>query len=139
MANSTRPHRLIGAKNDGQAAREKWPTRRSATCGWILPTNATVENYRRDLDLDTAVAGVSYTANGVHFKREIFSSAPSTRLLVVRLTADKPGQISFTAGLTHAAKGRRERGTQSACRSSAQRATLVIYGVNGAARCIRAR
>src|SRR5277367_1891486 len=28
-----------------------------------FPTNAAVENYRRDLDLDTAVATVSYTAN----------------------------------------------------------------------------
>src|ERR1019366_1182061 len=56
--------------------------------------NAPVENYHRDLDLDTAVATVSYTANGVHFKREIFSS-PVDQVIAVRLTADKPGQISF--------------------------------------------
>jgi len=43
-----------------------------------FPTPATVENYRRDLNLDTAVASVSYTVNGVTFKREIFAS-PWTR------------------------------------------------------------
>jgi alpha-L-fucosidase 2 len=31
-----------------------------------FPANGTVENYRRDLNLDTAVATVSYTVNGVH-------------------------------------------------------------------------
>ena len=51
-----------------------------------FPTNAVVENYRRDLNLDTAVASVSYTANGVYFKREIFSS-PVDQVIVVRLTA----------------------------------------------------
>jgi alpha-L-fucosidase 2 len=53
-----------------------------------------VENYRRDLDLDTAVASVSYTAKGVHFKREIFSSTVD-QVIVIRLTADQPAQISF--------------------------------------------
>jgi alpha-L-fucosidase 2 len=37
----------------------------------VFPTNTTVTDYRRDLDLDTAVATVSYTANGVRFKREM--------------------------------------------------------------------
>ena len=63
-----------------------------------VPVNGAVESYRRDLDLDTAVATVSYTANGVHFQREIFSSAVD-QVIVVRLTANQPGQISFTASL----------------------------------------
>ena len=70
----------------------------TAICFWTFPTNATVDDYRRDLNLDTAVAGVSYTANGVHFKREIFCS-PVDQVIVVRLTADQPGQIFFTAEL----------------------------------------
>jgi alpha-L-fucosidase 2 len=89
---------------------------------WLdFPTNAAVENYRRDLDLDEAVAGVSYAANGVRFRREIFSSA-ADQVLVVRLTADSPGQISFTVGLTtpHKAAVKVEPGD-----------TLVMSGVNG--------
>jgi alpha-L-fucosidase 2 len=59
---------------------------------------ANVENYRRDLNLDTAVVTVSYTANGVRFTREVFSS-PVHQVIVVRLTADQRGAISFTAGM----------------------------------------
>jgi len=63
-----------------------------------FPTPATVENYRRDLNLDTAVASVTYTSGGVKFTRAIFSS-PVDQVIVVRLTADKPGQVSITAGM----------------------------------------
>jgi alpha-L-fucosidase 2 len=58
-----------------------------------------VEDYRRDLDLDTALATVSYMQDGVKFTREIFSS-PVDQVIVVSLTADKPRAISFTATLT---------------------------------------
>lgn len=88
-----------------------------------FPTNANVTDYRRDLDLDTAVASVCYTANGIHFKREIFSS-PVDQLIVVRLTADQPGQISFTAGLNT---------PQVATMTTEGPDTLVISGINGAA------
>ena len=61
-----------------------------------FPAPQSVSDYRRELDLDTALAHVQYTANGVHFTREYFISAEH-QVLVMRLTADKPGQISFTA------------------------------------------
>ncbi|MGH9665841.1 MAG: glycoside hydrolase family 95 protein [Bryobacteraceae bacterium] len=52
--------------------------------------------YRRELDLGEAVAHVEYEAGGVHYRREVFSSAPD-QAIVVRLTAGKPGKISFDA------------------------------------------
>ena len=58
-----------------------------------------VENYRRDLNLDTAVTSVSYTIEGIEYKREVFST-PVDQVIVMRLTANKPGKISFTAGMT---------------------------------------
>ncbi len=57
-----------------------------------------VTGYTRWLDLKTGIASVEYTANGVKFKREVFSSAPD-QVIVVRLTADKPRSISFKASL----------------------------------------
>jgi alpha-L-fucosidase 2 len=63
-----------------------------------FPTPGSVSDYRRELDLDTAIACVQYTAHGVRFTRECFISAVDY-VLVMRLTADKPGQISFTAAL----------------------------------------
>ncbi|AHM63133.1 alpha-L-fucosidase [Flammeovirgaceae bacterium 311] len=53
-------------------------------------------DYRRSLDLETAIASVSYRSGGINFKREIFSSAPD-QALVVRLTADKANVLSFKA------------------------------------------
>jgi alpha-L-fucosidase 2 len=57
-----------------------------------------VADYERNLDIRDAVAGVSYTAGGVKFTREIFASAPA-QAIVVRLTADQPGKLSFIARL----------------------------------------
>lgn len=64
-----------------------------------VPTNGPVSDYRRELDLATAVAGVSYTMNGVRFQREVFSSA-ADQVIAIRLTADHGGQINFTVGLS---------------------------------------
>jgi alpha-L-fucosidase 2 len=51
-------------------------------------------NYYRDLDMSTGVSTVSFTYNGVKYKREIFVSYPD-RVLVMQVTADKPGKVSF--------------------------------------------
>ena len=56
-------------------------------------------DYRRSLDLDTAIATVSYRLGEATFTRQAFSSAPD-QVLVVRMTCDKPGKIGFTASLT---------------------------------------
>ncbi len=58
-----------------------------------------ISEYRRTLDLETAVAAVSYRIGDATFKREVFSSAPD-QVLVVRMTCDKPGKLGFTANLT---------------------------------------
>ena len=66
---------------------------------WIdFGKNSEYTNYHRELDLDRAVVTVSYQQDGVQFKREIFSSNPG-RVLVMRLTADKKGALSFISHL----------------------------------------
>jgi alpha-L-fucosidase 2 len=64
-------------------------------------------SYRRELDLDSGIASVHYTANGVRYLREVFASAPG-RCIVVRLTADKPGSISFRATIDRPADAKSE-------------------------------
>ena len=54
--------------------------------------------YYRDLDLNTAIASVSYTADGVRYHREVFISHPD-HVLVLRITANKKKSISFSARL----------------------------------------
>ena len=58
----------------------------------------TPEEYRRELDLDTALVRVSYRVEGVRYLREVFASAPD-QVLVVRVSADAPGQVAFSAVL----------------------------------------
>jgi alpha-L-fucosidase 2 len=62
-------------------------------------SNAVPMNYRRELDVASAVARVSYELGGVKFKREIFVSQPD-QVMVVRLTADRPGALSLRASLS---------------------------------------
>ncbi|HVZ97244.1 MAG TPA: glycoside hydrolase N-terminal domain-containing protein [Chitinophagaceae bacterium] len=61
-------------------------------------TGRKITDYKRWLDLKTGITGVQYKAGGVTYQREIFSSAPD-QTIAVRITADKPGSISFTAEL----------------------------------------
>lgn len=56
------------------------------------------ESYQRDLNLHNAISSLSYTIKGVAYKREVFTSFPGKALLM-RITANKPGSISFNTGL----------------------------------------
>jgi alpha-L-fucosidase 2 len=56
-------------------------------------------SYHRELDMTRGVVVVTYQQNNIKFKREIFISYPD-RALVMRLTADKKGALSFSSGLT---------------------------------------
>jgi alpha-L-fucosidase 2 len=54
-----------------------------------------ISDYRRELDLDSAIARVTYRADGATYKREAFASYPDG-LVVLHFTADNPGHVSFT-------------------------------------------
>jgi len=56
------------------------------------------ESYRRELDLDQAVARVSYRKGETVFSREVFSSAPHG-VLVVRLESSSPGGLDCNVSL----------------------------------------
>ncbi len=60
-----------------------------------FPGHKKATKYYRDLDISRAVASVSYQLDGVTYRREMFSSFPD-QVLIVRLTASKPGRLSFT-------------------------------------------
>ena len=92
-----------------------------------FPESASVEKYRRDLNLDTAVAAVNYSANGIHYSRATFAS-PVDQVIAVRLTADKKGSISFVARL---------QTPQKATLSTEAGGNLVLKGTNGDSRGIK--
>jgi alpha-L-fucosidase 2 len=57
------------------------------------------EEYRRELDLNDAIVRVRYRVGDLVFRREVFASAVH-QAIVVRLTCDHPGHLSFSAALT---------------------------------------
>ncbi|QRR00230.1 glycoside hydrolase family 95 protein [Dyadobacter sandarakinus] len=61
-----------------------------------FPGHESFQNYYRELDIERAVAKTSYQVDGVTFTREVISSLPD-QVIAVRLTADKPGKLSFAA------------------------------------------
>lgn len=55
-------------------------------------------DYRRELDLDTGIARVSWRRGDAVFTREVFSSAPD-QVIVVRLSAGKTGRIDLAVSM----------------------------------------
>lgn len=63
-----------------------------------FPDHRDATGYRRDLDLDAAVATTRYEVGGATFTRRVFASHPD-RVIVVRVECDRPGRVSFSARL----------------------------------------
>ncbi|WP_454853531.1 glycoside hydrolase family 95 protein [Promicromonospora soli] len=76
--------------------------------------------YYRQLDLTTATALTSFVVEGVRHRRETFVSAPD-QVVVMRLTADAPGAVSFTATFDSA---------QRTTTVSPDAATIALDGVS---------
>ncbi|WP_347840151.1 glycoside hydrolase family 95 protein [uncultured Draconibacterium sp.] len=64
-----------------------------------FPKHAKFTNYYRELNLQNAIFTTSYTVDKVEFKREVFVSEPD-QVVVVKLSASKPGQLTFVADLS---------------------------------------
>jgi alpha-L-fucosidase 2 len=64
----------------------------------------TIGDYRRELNLDEGIVRVGFRAGDAGFTREVLASAPD-RVLVARLTCERPGAISFVASLARSECG----------------------------------
>ncbi|GAB2591796.1 glycoside hydrolase family 95 protein [Spirosoma areae] len=56
-------------------------------------------NYYRELDIERAVAKTSYTVGDVTYTREMLTSFPDN-VVIIQLTASKPGKLSFSASFS---------------------------------------
>lgn len=57
--------------------------------------HADYSDYRRELDLERAVASVRYRIGEVNYTRTVFTSLVNNAL-IIRVEADKPGAVNFT-------------------------------------------
>ena len=54
-----------------------------------------IKDFKRSLDLSTAVACVEYSVDEVRYKREMFASSPDN-VIVMRITSNKPRSVNFS-------------------------------------------
>ncbi len=90
-------HKLFGRYLMGYPV-EQQKYQSTANLHIFFSNESEVTEYKRWLDLGTGIVHVSYKLEDVRYRREIFSSAPD-QVIVVRLTADKPGSLNFRAQL----------------------------------------
>jgi len=63
-----------------------------------FPNHEAAQDYRRELDLETATVRIEYRVGDIRYTRELFASHPDG-VLVMRLTCSKPGALTFFATL----------------------------------------
>ncbi len=61
--------------------------------------NKTTENYRRELDLDRAIATTTFEIEGATYQREVFATAVDD-VITIRQTASEPGALNMNIALT---------------------------------------
>jgi alpha-L-fucosidase 2 len=113
-------HDLVGAKMMAKPIKQM-PYEPVGTLRLAFSDHDNVTNYRRQLDLNTAIATVSYQIDGNIFTREVFSS-PVDQVIGVNLSADRPGQLNFVTSFET---------PQKATVSTEAPHTLIMRGVNG--------
>ena len=88
-----------------------------------FPGHEACSDYRRELDLETAIASVSYRLGDALYSRQVLSSAVD-QVIVIHLDCNQPRRISCRIRLST---------PQRADTSGVQPDTLVMTGINGAA------
>ena len=87
-------------------------TSRSATSASTFEHEGTPTDYRLELDIDSAIARLTYRIGTVQYTREVFASHPA-QAIVMRIIADAPGEDHridmdrSSAGRDDAGRGRR--------------------------------
>ena len=69
--------------------------------------NGELENYKRELDLETSVVKANYTVNGIDYEREYFISYPDN-CMMVRIKSSKPTEYELSGshiGKSHTTAG----------------------------------
>lgn len=61
--------------------------------------NGKVENYYRELNLDSALVKIRYMKGGINYSKEYFASHPD-KLIAIKIHADRKGGINSTLSLT---------------------------------------
>lgn len=94
-------HFVSGGRGSAHGNGSEAPYGSFQMLGWLeliynMP-NMEIKDYRRELDLSTAIATTSFKVGGVEMKREYIASHGEEDALVIRLTSSQPRMISLSA------------------------------------------
>ena len=122
---------LIGAKGMAKPLKQApYQTVGSVMLDFGLDESKATD-YRRELDLDRAVATTTFKLDGVTYKREVFASA-ADQVIVVHLSADRPRAIHVKAGFTSPQKNAKTSvGDNKHGRLDLAATTGDFQGING--------
>ncbi|SKB45572.1 alpha-L-fucosidase 2 [Parapedobacter luteus] len=84
---------MMAGKSNGQAFQPV------GSLHLIFPDHQEPTSYRRELDIERAIAATEYEIDGITYRREYFASNPA-RLIIIRLTASKRGSLRFDVALS---------------------------------------
>jgi alpha-L-fucosidase 2 len=113
-------HDLVGAKMMAQPIKQM-PYEPIGDLKLSFANHDNITFYRRQLDLNTAIATTYYENDLTTIKREVFAS-PVDQVIAVSITADRLKQLNFTVSFET---------PQRATVSTEGSDTLVLKGVNG--------
>jgi len=113
-------HDLVGAKMMAQPIKQM-PYEPVGDLKLSFSRHDNVVSYRRQLDLNSAIASVAYMAGSTLFQRQMFAT-PVDQVMVVNLTGSRIHQLNFTATFET---------PQKATILATDNQTLVMRGVNG--------
>ena len=113
-------HDLVGAKMMAQPIKQM-PYEPLGDLKISFRDHDNITNYRRELDLDTAIATTTYNIGAARVTRVIFASA-ADQVIVVLITADEVMRLNFAVTFET---------PQKATVSTEGNDTLIIRGVNG--------
>jgi alpha-L-fucosidase 2 len=61
-----------------------------------FPGHEDCSDYSRELDIERAVSTTTYKVDGTTYTRQAFASLPD-QVIIVRISSDRPGKVTFTA------------------------------------------
>ncbi len=93
---------IMGLRLDRKAGDEVHAYQTLGDLTLSFESHQAATGYQRELDIDRAIATVTYNVGDATFTRQVFSTAVD-QAIVIRLTCDRPGRISFSATLSRPA------------------------------------
>jgi len=91
-------HDIANTKLESTSKNYGMPYQTIGQLNLIFEGTTTAEDFHRELDISEAITTTHYNKDGVKYQRQMFASL-TDNVIVMEITADKPGTLSFSLDL----------------------------------------